>query len=301
MRDLVEIRSNELDATTPVATLAGAWLASFGSENTRSAYRRDLRDFLGFCERHAVDPLDSTRPVIDAYARSLDALGRAPSTVARRLSALASFFGYLVEEHVISSSPVERVRRPKVSQESPMLGLDRNEARALLDAAHASGPRDTALICLLLLSGLRVSEALSINIDDLDIERGHHVVRLVGKGGARRTVPLAPRTADAVSAAVGNRNVGPAITDDHGDHMDRHQAHRVVRRVARQAGISKAISPHSLRHTMVTLALEAGVPIHVVQDAAGHASPETTRRYDRARHALDGHATYVLAQHLATA
>ena len=71
-------------------------------------------------------------------------------------------------------------------------------------------------------------------------------------------------------------------------------------RVARAAAITKKISPHSLRHTMVTLALDAGVPIHIVQDAAGHASPETTRRYDRARHALDGHATYVLAQHLAT-
>ena len=181
-----------------------------------------------------------------------------------------------------------------------MLGLDRDEARSLLDAAHASGGRDHALICLLLLSGLRVSEAISIDIADLDIERGHQVVRLVGKGGTRRTIPLAPRTTDAVHATIGGRRSGPVVTDDLGNPMNRHQAQRAVQRLARGAGIAKTISPHSLRHTMVTLALEAGVPIHVVQDAAGHASPDTTRRYDRARHALDGHATYVLAQHLAS-
>lgn len=80
--------------------------------------------------------------------------------------------------------------------------------------------------------------------------------------------------------------------------MNRHQAARAIGRLCRAAGITKRITPHSLRHTMVTLSLEAGVPIHLVQDAAGHASPATTRRYDRARHALDGHATYALVQHL---
>jgi site-specific recombinase XerD len=299
VRALVETSTGHLDAATPITTLAGAWLASLGSKNTRAAYRRDLFDFLGFCHNHDVDPLAATRPVIDAYARSLDANGKAPATVARRLAALASFFGYLVDESIVASSPVDRVHRPRVAQESPRLGLDRAEAAALLAAAAAAGARDDALITLLLLNGLRVSEALSLDISDLDAERGHQVLHIVGKGGRRRTAPLAPRTVAAVQKTIGDRSTGPILLRDDGEAMNRHQAHRAVRRLARRAGITKTISPHSLRHTMVTLSLDAGVPIHVVQDAAGHASPDTTRRYDRARHALDGHATYTLAQHLA--
>jgi integrase/recombinase XerD len=154
------------------------------------------------------------------------------------------------------------------------------------------------LVCLLLLNGLRVSEAIDLTIADLDTERGHRVVRILGKGGRRRTAPLAPRTIAAVEAAIGGRTVGSIIESNASGPMNRHQATRAIRRLARAAGIAKPISPHSCRHTMITLSLEAGAPIHVVQDAAGHASPETTRRYDRARHALDGHAIYALAQQL---
>lgn len=290
-----------LDCATPISTLAGAWLASLRSDNTRSAYRRDLVDFLGFCAQGSVDPLVVSRPVVDLYARSLEAEAKAPATIARRLSALASFYRYLVDEGVLVASPVDRVRRPIVAQESPMLGLDRDEARALLRTAGSAGAADHALVCLLLLNGLRVSEATGLTIADLDIERGHHVVRIVGKGAKRRTAPLAPRTFAAVEAAVAGRASGTVLLSRDGRPMNRHQALRAVQRLCRQAGITKRVSPHSLRHSMVTQALEAGVPIHVVQDAAGHASPNTTRRYDRARHALDGHATYALAQHLATA
>ncbi len=301
MKDLVEAIPSPLSNATSLSTLAGAWLASFASDNTRQAYRRDLSDFLGFCFEHEVPFTSVGRPGIDAYARSVEAAGKSPATVARRLSALASFYGYLVEEQVLATSPLERVRRPRVASDSPMLGLDRNEAVALLDAAAATGPRDHALVCLLLVNGLRVSEALAINIEDFDSQRGHTTITVIGKGGIRRTVPLAPRTLGALRSAAGERTSGALIVDHHQCRLNRHQAHRVVARLARQASIAKKISPHSLRHAMVTLALEAGVPIHVVQDAAGHASPETTRRYDRARHALDGHATYVLAQHLASA
>ncbi len=287
------------EARPRLDVLAGAWLASLPSTNTRAAYRTDLADFIRFCGEQNIDPLGASRQVVDLYARSLDDLGRSASTVARRLSGLGSFFAYLVEEGVLPSSPVERVRRPKVAKESPTLGLDRTEARALLDAAQQGGARDHALVCLLTLNGLRVSETLALTVADLDIERGHRVVRIVGKGGKRRTVPLAPRTIDAVEAAIGDRTAGPIVEANEGGPMNRHQATRSIRRLSRAAGIAKAVSPHSCRHTMVTLALEAGAPIHVVQDAAGHASPDTTRRYDRARHALDGHATYTLAQHLA--
>lgn len=281
--------------------LAGRWLASLGTENTRQAYRRDLTDFVGWCADKGGDPLDAERAALDVYRLDLEQRGLRPSTVARRLSALSSFYRYALDAGAISTAPTERVRRPRVDNESPRLGLDTDEARNLLAVAEAHGPRDYALACLLLLNGLRVSEAVALDAGDLETERGHHVVRIHGKGGKVRVAPLSPQTVAAVTAALEGREAGPVLTDTEGRQLNRAQAARIVQRLCFRAGIPKRVSPHSLRHSFVTLALEAGVPIHVVQDAAGHASPETTRRYDRARHALDGHATYTLSVHLSGA
>jgi integrase/recombinase XerD len=146
-----------------------------------------------------------------------------------------------------------------------------------------------------------VSEALNADIDDLGFERGHHVLQIIRKGGKRATVPLAPRTARAVQLYIDGRTGGPIFLGEHGQRMDRHAADRTVKRLARRAGINKRISPHSLRHSFITAALDAGVALRDVQDAASHADPRTTMRYDRARHSLDRHATYVVAAFIAGA
>ena len=114
-------------------------------------------------------------------------------------------------------------------------------------------------------------------------------------------IPMAPRTARTVYLAVGDREDGPIFLNSDGDRMDHHQAARVVRRLAKRAGIDKNISPHPLRHSFITAALDAGVPLRDVQEAASHADPRTTMRYDRARHSLDRHATYIVATFLAGA
>jgi integrase len=150
------------------------------------------------------------------------------------------------------------------------------------------------------LNGLRVSEAVAIAGADLDEARGHRLVRIRRKGGALVDVPLAPRTAaalDELRAVVGS-GAPRLFLDGRGAPLDRFDAARVVRRLARRADIAHAISPHSLRHTFVTAALDAGVPLRDVQDAAGHADPRTTRRYDRGRYSLDRHATYAVARYL---
>lgn len=279
--------------------LVARWLTSFTSTNTRNAYRRDVECFTRWCTDQGASPLHATRPAVDLYRAELESRELKPATVARRLSALHSFFEYGLDAGVFERNPVTRVRRPRVGTESPRLGLDRDEARGLLGAAEAAGARDHALVALLLLNGLRVSEAVGLDVADLDTERGHRVVRVLGKGGKVRTAPLAPRTAAALDAMLDGRTTGPVFTDATGGRLNRHQAARIVTRCARAAGITKQLSPHSLRHTFVTLSLDAGVPLHVVQDGAGHASPETTRRYDRGRHSLDGHATHTLSVHLA--
>ncbi|HXL89926.1 MAG TPA: tyrosine-type recombinase/integrase [Streptosporangiaceae bacterium] len=157
------------------------------------------------------------------------------------------------------------------------------------------------MISLLAVNGLRVSEATGADIGQLGLERGHRTLVITRKGGKVVTIPLAPRTARAIDLAVGERSDGPIFLTGSGRRLDRHGAGRIVRRLARRAGIAKTVGPHTLRHAFITAALDAGVPLRDVQEAASHADPRTTMRYDRARGSLDRHATYIVAAYLASA
>jgi integrase len=170
----------------------------------------------------------------------------------------------------------------------------------MLDAARADGLRSAALITLLALNGLRIDEALSRDVEDLDVERGHRVLRLVRKGSKRSTAVLSAPTVRALEDYIGERTTGPIFLTKNGKRMDQPAAWRLVRRLARKAGVDVGkLNPHSLRHSFVTAALDTGVSLRDVQDAAGHADPRTTRRYDRARHNLDRAATYAVTAYLA--
>jgi len=288
------------DRLVEVQIAAGGFLAGY-SGNTLLAYRQDLISFFDWCRRCGVGVFEVRRSHLELFARSLEIGRYARATTARRLSTLSSFYRYCTEEEFIAVNPAVNVRRPKLRHESTMQGLDRNELGAFLVQAGLSNDRDHALACLLALNGLRVSEALGCDIADLGLERGHHTLKVLRKGGKEIIAPLAPRTARTVYLAVGERQQGPIFTMDDGQRMDRHQAARIVARFARRAGIDKRISPHSLRHSFITAALDAGVPLRDVQEAASHADPRTTMRYDRARRSLDRHATYIVATFVAGA
>ena len=268
---------------------------------TRDAYALDLRQFVNFCENRGLRLFEVRRSDIETFGRELKAKGRATATIARRLCTVTGFYRYAEEEGLIAHSPAVHVRRPRIDYESHAIGLDRNEVGALLVAAGLGSAAEHALVSLLALNGLRVSEAIGADIEALGVERGHRTLTVLRKGGKTVTVPLAPRTARAVDLAVGERSTGPIFTTGDGRRLDRHGAARVVRRVARRAGITKAIGPHTLRHAFITAALDAGVPLRDVQEAASHADPRTTMRYDRARVSLDRHATYIVATYIAGA
>jgi integrase/recombinase XerD len=256
---------------------------------------------VAWCTEHRVAVFGARRADIECFARHLESLGRARATIARRLCTVSCFYRYAEQEGLIAVSPAAHVRRPRLDYESHATGLDRNEVGALLVAAGLAGARDHALISLLALNGLRVSEALGADIEDLGLERGHRTLTILRKGGKVVTIPLAPRTARAIDLVVGERCEGPIFVATTGQRIDRHAAGRIVRRVARRAGIAKRVGPHTLRHAFITAALDAGVPLRDVQEAASHADPRTTMRYDRARVSLDRHATYIVATFLAGA
>jgi site-specific recombinase XerD len=268
---------------------------------TRDAYALDLRQFVTWCIQHRLRLFAVRRVDIECFARDLEARGRARATVARRQCTVAGFYRYAEEEGFLDHSPAVHVRRPRLDYESHVVGLDRNELGALLVAAGLASPIEHALVSLLALNGLRISEALGADVDALGLERGHRTLTVTRKGGKVVTLPLAPRTARAIDLAVGERPQGPIFLGPDGIRLDRHGAGRIVRRVARRAGITKRVGPHTLRHAFITAALDAGVPLRDVQEAASHADPRTTMRYDRGRTSLDRHATYIVAAFVAGA
>ena len=290
---------------TPVFTnterpaLAG-YLAGY-SGLTRQAYELDLRQYASWCQQHHLRLFGARRADIECFARDLEARGRARATVTRRLCTIAGFYRYAVEEELLDHSPAAHVRRPRLDYESHAAALDRNEVGALLVAVGLGPPAEHALISLLALNGLRVSEATGADIEALGIERGHRTLVVTRKGGKVVTIPLAPRTARAIDLAIGERCAGPVFLAPDGRRLDRHGAARIVRQAARRAGITKPVGPHTLRHAFITAALDAGVPLRDVQEAASHADPTTTMRYDRARASLDRHATYIVAAYIAGA
>jgi integrase/recombinase XerD len=165
---------------------------------TREAYALDLRQFASWCRSRSVALFAVRRADIEGFARDLEAMGRARATVTRRLSTIAGFYKYAVEEELLDRSPAAHVRRPRVDYESHAVALDRNELGALLVQAGLGPPLEHALISLLALNGLRVSEATGADIEHLGLERGHRTLTIIRKGGKVVTVPLAPRTARAI-------------------------------------------------------------------------------------------------------
>jgi len=268
---------------------------------TREAYALDLRQFVTWCSEHHLGLFAARRVDVEYFARDLEARGKARATVARRLCTIAGLYRYAEEEGLIDHSPAVHVRRPRLDYESHVSGLDRNELGALLVAAGLSSARDHALISLLALNGLRISEAIGADIEALGLERGHRTLTVTRKGGKVVTLPLAPRIARAVDLAIGERMGGPIFLGTDRGRLDRHAAGRIVRRAARRAGITKRVGPHTLRHAFITAALDAGVPLRDVQETASHADPRTTMRYDRGRISLDRHATYIVATFVAGA
>jgi integrase/recombinase XerD len=279
--------------------LAG-FLAGY-SGMTREAYALDLRQFTTWCRQRQLRLFAVRRADIELFARDLEAAGRARATITRRLSTVAGLYRYAVEEDLLDHSPAVHVRRPRIDYESHATALDRNEVGALLVAAGLGAAAEHALVSLLALNGLRVSEAIGADVEALGTERGHRTLAITRKGGKKAVIPLAPRTARAIDLTIGERCEGPIFTTPAGQRLDRHAAGRVVRRVARRAGLAKKIGPHTLRHAFITAALDAGVPLRDVQEAASHADPRTTMPYDRARVSLDRHATYIVAAYIAGA
>jgi site-specific recombinase XerD len=279
------------------AQLAAVSFLARYSGRTVEAYRHDLRAFFQWATDHGVAVMEASRAHIELFRAWLADSGLAASTIDRRLSTVCGFYRFAHIDGRIGSNPAQYVRRPKVHA-TDARGLDRSEFGVLLFAAEQYDRDHAALVVLLGLKGLRVSEACATNIEDLGIERGHRTLRIVGMGNKPATVPLVPRAARTIDLAVGERHEGPILLRRDGQRLDRRTAHRWVRSIGKRAGLG-SMHPHMLRAAFIMAALDAGVPLRDVQIAARHADPRTTTIYDRRRQNFDRHAAYIVVAFVA--
>ncbi|MGD0112316.1 MAG: tyrosine-type recombinase/integrase [Armatimonadota bacterium] len=250
------------------------------SIHTVKAYARDLREFRGLLRRRypgAVAPGQVGREMVVQFALSLK--GQAPLTVRRKLTAIASFYRFLVDTGLAVANPARGLPLPKVAQCFPTC-LSAEQARALLEAAHT--PWHRAMLALLLFAGLRRSEVTAIALDDLDLDNGQLLVR--GKGAKQRMVPLAAVVVEAIRDYLPCR---PHTESDHlfvsrvgGRPIAGRVTNRMLSRVLEKAGLGQhGITPHALRRTFATHLIRNGVDVKTVQELLGHADLQTTARY----------------------
>ncbi|WP_295637845.1 tyrosine recombinase XerC [uncultured Mailhella sp.] len=299
-------RLSDITAALPVpAATFLAWMEfqKGASEATVEAYAVDILEFETYLRGMGASlekPSEITKSMVQGFSASLFRQGMARSSMARKLSALRSLFRHLLRLHKIDSDPCAGVRNPKQDQRHPaMLNVD--QVFSLLDEKpeEKSAPpssstpanadetfrlRDMALLELLYGSGLRISEALGLDVNDVRPESGH--VQVMGKGSKERIVPLSDTCRDALSRWLAVRDRVPPVHGERaaflgrrGKRLDRRQAARILEERAAEAGIPQHISPHDLRHSFATHLLEGGADLRAVQELLGHSRISTTQRY----------------------
>jgi integrase/recombinase XerD len=276
------------------------------ADNTLSAYRRDLRRYLAFLEARGVGSLDRVEPgTIRSFIASISAATHGPdgepyraTSVSRTLSAVRMYHRFAVREGLAADDPTAGVVRPRLPRALPH-PLTVGEVASILEAPRVEEPaglRDRAILELLYGAGLRVSELTGLDVDDLDLEVGS--VRVLGKGGKEREVPIGRMARDAIDAYLtrgrpalaGPRSRAALFLNARGGRLTRQSCARLLDTHARAAGIRRRVTPHDLRHSFATHLLEGGADVRVVQELLGHASVATTQIY-----------TLVTAEHLRSA
>jgi len=264
------------------------------SENTQMAYRNDLFQLMTFFEENATEEnrisswADFNRPTMLKYQLNLKERNYASTTMARKVAAAKSFFNFLVVEGSLKENPIVNVASPNVGRILPK-PISINQIRRLLDQpSKLSTPeakRDSAMLSLLYASGMRVSEMISLDLDDVDTENGF--VTCFGKGNKERRIPIAQRaslaTRDYLQESrpkLARGNEGKALfLNRRGERLTRQGFWQILKGHARAAGLKEEITPHTLRHSFATHMLSGGADLRSVQELLGHANISTTQVY----------------------
>jgi integrase/recombinase XerD len=265
------------------------------SDNTIAAYRNDLTTLADYADASAVKQgtaaswADFNRQNMLSFLLDLKERGYVPTTIARKVAAVRSFFGFLVAEGIIKTDPTENMSSPSVGKALPK-PIPINQVRLLLEQpaklSTAEAKRDRAMLELLYASGMRISELVALNLDDINTE-GDYFVRCFGKGRKERIVPIYEQIAKTVKKYVeedrpklahGKRN-NALFLNARGERLTRQGFWQKLKEYAKSAGLDTQISPHTLRHSFATHMLSGGADLRSVQELLGHANISTTQVY----------------------
>ena len=264
------------------------------SPNTAASYAQDLALFERFCRERGIASVSRVRPLTVREFLQWLRTSRQPSTVARKLACLRSFYRFLAAQGVVRESPTSFIQTPRLWQRLPQT-LSESETQQLLNAPAADGLglRDVAMLELLYGAGLRVSEAASLDLSNVNLDAGF--LRCIGKGNKERLVPLGKFAlaalrrylADERPALLRRASQSAALfVNRRGGRITRQRIWQLVRRYAAQGRLNKRFGPHALRHSFATHLLSHGADLRTVQELLGHANIATTQRYtqvDRSR------------------
>lgn len=258
------------------------------ADNTLESYQRDLKKYLQFLQLQNVKDFSSTsRTLISQYLLQERNKGLSPSTLSRNLASIRSFYQFLVMEHIIQDNPAIELESPKTEKKLPRV-LSFQDMEILLEQPknkETIGMRDKAMLELLYATGIRVSELVHLNINNLNIKMGF--VRCEGKGNKERMIPLGTLAIRSLqdyllngrSRLVKQMEEKALFINQHGKRLTRQGFWKILKKYALKAGISSEITPHTLRHSFATHLLENGADLRSVQEMLGHADISTTQIY----------------------
>ena len=257
------------------------------SPNTLEAYQRDLGHLLAYCRAEGKALLDIQLEDLQHFAATIHELGIGPTSQARILSGIRSFYRFLLLDGFIENDPTELLESPHLGEHLPevLTTAEVDQIEASIDLSKWEGHRNRAIIEVLFSCGLRVSELVMLKLSDLFLDEGY--VRIFGKGSKERLVPISQRAIHELKLWFDDRNrmkIKPGEEDfvflnRRGAHLTRVMIFIMLRKQAEEAGIKKVISPHTLRHSFATALLEGGADLRVIQAMLGHESIGTTEIY----------------------
>lgn len=260
-------------------TVAG-FLAAYKT-TTRNTYAFGLKGWIAWCNEVGLDPLAAQRPHIELYARHLEQSGRARSTVAHKLNILASFYKVIAADGEIPRNPMDGVRRPSVPRTSTTKAMSQLQLARVIEVADAEGLQSRCVSHLLAFCALRASTLCSINVEHFTHVAGSMVLTILTKGDTELVLGIPPATAWHLQQLTDKRGTGPLFLNGYGNRLTRANLAVLVERWARAAGVKQRITPHSFRHSFVTLARQAHLPPEEIMAVTGHVDERMITYYDR--------------------
>lgn len=260
------------------------------SSNTIAAYKNDLQQLADFIGQNGASWSALDRSAIQDFILDLKQRGYTETSVARKVAAVRSFFAFLAAEGTVPSNPTEGLSSPRVGKSLPK-AITPNEVDELLEQpsrrATPEAKRDRAMLEILYATGMRVTELVSLDVDNLNLDPRSPYVRCLGKGAKERTIPIHDQAMEALTdylddarpALVRNRDERALFLNRRGERLTRQGFWLILKGYAKSANLSADITPHTLRHSFATHMLRGGMPLRNVQEMLGHANISTTQVY----------------------